>query len=54
MTAGDAYVNLISDTQTRPTEPMRRAMAEAAVGDEQRGDDPSTNRLCEMVAELLV
>ncbi len=53
MTAGDAYVNLISDTQTRPTEPMRRAMAEAAVGDEQRGDDPSTNRLCEMVAELL-
>lgn len=53
MTAGDAYVNLISDTQTRPTEPMRRAMAEAAVGDEQRDDDPSTNRLCEMVAELL-
>jgi threonine aldolase len=32
---------------------MRRAMAEAAVGDEQRDDDPSTNRLCEMVAELL-
>ncbi len=53
MTAGEAYINLISDTQTRPTAPMRRAMAEAAVGDEQRGDDPSTNRLCEMVAQLL-
>lgn len=53
MTAENAYINLISDTQTRPTEPMRRAMAQAAVGDEQRGDDPSTNRLCEMVAELL-
>ena len=53
MAGGDAYVNLISDTQTRPTEPMRRAMAEAVVGDEQRDDDPSTNRLCEMVAELL-
>lgn len=46
-------INLYSDTQTRPTEPMRRAMAGAEVGDEQRGDDPSVNRLCEMVAERL-
>jgi threonine aldolase len=53
MRAAEAYVNLISDTQTCPTESMRRAMAEAVVGDEQRGDDPSTNRLCEMVAQLL-
>lgn len=46
-------VDLVSDTQSRPTPGMRRAMAEAAVGDEQRGSDPSTNRLCEMVADLL-
>jgi len=32
---------------------MRQAMADAPVGDEQRGEDPSTNRLCEMVAEIL-
>jgi threonine aldolase len=46
-------VNLYSDTQTRPTEGMRRAMAEAEVGDEQRGLDPSVTRLQERVAELL-
>jgi threonine aldolase len=46
-------VNLFSDTQTRPSEPMRRAMARAKVGDEQRGTDPTVNRLQEAVAELL-
>jgi threonine aldolase len=46
-------VNLYSDTQTRPTPGMRRAMAEAEVGDEQRFQDPSVNRLQERVAELL-
>ncbi len=46
-------VNLYSDTQSKPTAAMRRAMAEAAVGDEQRGQDPTVNRLCEMAAELL-
>jgi len=46
-------VNLFSDTQTRPSEGMRRAMAEAEVGDEQRGTDPTVNRLQEVVAELL-
>jgi threonine aldolase len=46
-------VNLYSDTQTRPTEGMRRAMARAEVGDEQRGLDPTVNRLQERVAELL-
>ncbi len=46
-------INLYSDTQTRPTPGMRRAMAEAPVGDEQLGEDPSVNRLCAMVAELL-
>ena len=46
-------VNLFSDTQTRPTAAMRRAMAEAEVGDEQRFDDPTVNRLQERAAELL-
>src|SRR5215218_5773061 len=46
-------VNLHSDTQTRPTRAMRRAIAEAAVGDEQRGLDPTVNALQERVAELL-
>ena len=46
-------IDLYSDTQTRPTTEMRRAMAEAPVGDEQRGEDPTVNRLCIMVAELL-
>jgi threonine aldolase len=46
-------VNLYSDTQTRPTEAMRRAMAAAEVGDEQRGLDPTVNALQERVAELL-
>ena len=46
-------VNLYSDTQTRPTPEMRRAMAEAEVGDEQHFGDPTVNALCERVAELL-
>ena len=46
-------INLFSDTQTRPTEGMRKAMCEAEVGDEQRLADPTTNRLQERVAELL-
>jgi threonine aldolase len=48
-----APVNLYSDTQTRPTEGMRRAIAGAEVADEQRKLDPTTNRLQERVAELL-
>jgi threonine aldolase len=46
-------VNLYSDTQTRPTEGMRRAIAAAEVGDEQRLLDPTVNALQERVAELL-
>ncbi|MCY4453989.1 MAG: threonine aldolase family protein [Immundisolibacterales bacterium] len=46
-------INLYSDTQTLPTEAMREAMARAPVGDEQRMEDPSVNRLCETVADLL-
>jgi len=51
--AAPIRINLLSDTQTRPTPAMREAMARAEVGDEQIGDDPSTNLLCERVAELL-
>ena len=46
-------INLLSDTQTRPTPAMREAMARAEVGDEQIGDDPSVNLLCDRVADLL-
>ena len=46
-------INLLSDTQTRPTPAMREAMARAEVGDEQIGDDPSVNLLCERVSDLL-
>src|ERR1700688_4627465 len=46
-------INLLSDTQTRPTPAMREAIAQAEVGDEQIGDDPNVNVLCEHVADLL-
>jgi threonine aldolase len=46
-------INLLSDTQTRPTPGMREAIARAEVGDEQIGDDPCVNLLCERVAALL-
>jgi threonine aldolase len=46
-------INLYSDTQTRPTEAMRKAMASAEVGDEQRREDPTVLALEERVAELL-
>jgi len=46
-------VDLRSDTVTRPTPAMRRAMAEAEVGDDVYGEDPTVRRLEERVAELL-
>lgn len=46
-------INLFSDTQTLPSRGMRAAIADAELGDEQRGTDPSVNRLCERVADLL-
>ena len=46
-------INLYSDTQTRPTQAMRAFMVEAAVGDEQHGDDPTVTALCERMAALL-
>src|SRR5258708_26430719 len=49
----DRLIDLRSDTVTRPSAAMRRAMAEAPVGDDQYGDDPSVNLLQERVAQLL-
>ena len=46
-------IDLFSDTMTKPTAEMRRFMCDAEVGDEQKGEDPTVNRLQEMVAELL-
>jgi threonine aldolase len=46
-------IDLYSDTHTTPTPGMRRAMADAEVGDEQMFLDPTVNRLCERVAALL-
>jgi threonine aldolase len=46
-------VNLYSDTQTKPSAAMKAAMMEAEVGDEQNGDDPTINELCERMAALL-
>jgi threonine aldolase len=46
-------IDLYSDTATKPTKEMREFMCAAEVGDEQRGEDPTVNKLQEMVAELL-
>jgi threonine aldolase len=46
------YVDLRSDTVTRPSAAMRRAMADAEVGDDLFGDDPTVIRLQERTAEL--
>ncbi len=46
-------IDLRSDTVTRPTAAMRAAMAAADVGDDQYGEDPSTNRLQARVADML-
>src|ERR1700751_4691314 len=46
-------INLLSDTQTRPTAAMREAMARPEAGTEPPGDDPTVNALCERVADLL-
>lgn len=48
-----ALIDLRSDTVTRPTDEMRRAMAAAEVGDDVYGEDPTVNRLEEIAAEWL-
>jgi len=47
------FIDLRSDTVTKPTPAMRKAMAEAEVGDDVYGEDPTVNALQEKVAELL-
>ena len=46
-------IDLRSDTVTRPTQAMRAAMAAAPVGDDQYGEDPTTNELQARIADLL-
>jgi threonine aldolase len=59
MTSSNAFpstdspiVDLRSDTLTKPTPEMRRAMAEAEVGDDVYGEDPTVNRLQDRAAEM--
>ncbi len=55
-TASGAPANIVdlrSDTVTRPSPAMRKAIAEAVVGDDVLGDDPTVNELQERAAELL-
>jgi threonine aldolase len=47
------FVDLRSDTVTRPTPAMRQAMAEAPVGDDVYGEDPTVNRLQKLAAERM-
>jgi threonine aldolase len=47
------YIELFSDTKTKPSPAMRRAMAEAEVGDEAAFEDPTVNALCASVATML-
>ena len=46
-------IDLRSDTVTKPTQAMRHAMADAEVGDDVYGEDPSVNQLQERAAEML-
>ena len=48
----DSVVDLRSDTVTKPTAAMRRAMAEAEVGDDVYREDPTVNRLQDRAAEI--
>lgn len=47
------FIDLYSDTKTKPSAGMRKAMADAEVGDEQKQEDPTVNRLRERICELL-
>jgi|SRR5579883_569884 threonine aldolase len=52
VTPADNAVDLRSDTVTRPSEEMRRAMAAAEVGDDVYGEDPTVNQLQKRAAEI--
>ena len=47
------FIDLYSDTKTKPSPGMRKAMADAEVGDEQKMEDPTVNRRRDRVGELL-
>ncbi len=49
----EKFIDLRSDTVTHPTPAMRQAMAQAEVGDDVYGEDPTVNRLEEMAAERM-
>ena len=51
-THGHCMIDLRSDTVTKPTGAMRKAMASAEVGDDVYGEDPTVNRLQEMAAAM--
>src|SRR3954471_12414654 len=53
MPSADGRIDLRSDTVTTPTPEMRRAMADAEVGDDVYGEDPTVNRLESLAAGLL-
>src|SRR5947199_896552 len=48
----EGVVDLRSDTVTKPSPEMRRAMAEAEVGDDVYGEDPTVNKLEQRAAEI--
>ena len=50
--AAGTAVDLRSDTVTKPTPAMRRTMAEAVVGDDVYGEDPTVNQLQARAAEI--
>jgi threonine aldolase len=47
------FIDLYSDTKSKPSPGMRKAMYDAEVGDEQKYEDPTVNRLRERICELL-
>ncbi|MEK6566173.1 MAG: beta-eliminating lyase-related protein, partial [Bacteroidota bacterium] len=49
----DGFIDLRSDTVTKPSQGMREAMVSAEVGDDVFGEDPTINRLQERLAKLL-
>ena len=52
MSLSDKVIDLRSDTVTRPSPAMRRAMADAEVGDDVYLEDPTINRLQERAAQI--
>jgi len=47
------FIDLYSDTKSKPSPGMRKAMAEAEVGDEQKFEDPTVERLRERICDIL-